>query len=180
MEFSLSSADAADRLSVLMQESGLDKPGRSKRRDKHSVYYKSRDRISDMLTAMDAGALVFDYLNSAIYKSLEWNERRAINMISGNINRSVIAAERQAAACRYLIENKRGALLTPELYETAILRVNNVNLSLSELADKVGITLANLSILKNNKAKAIRFSTLEAICRELDCEPGDIIKIERS
>lgn len=52
--------------------------------------------------------------------------------------------------------------------------------SLSELADRVGITLANLSILKNNKAKAIRFSTLEAICRELDCEPGDIIKIDRS
>ena len=53
-------------------------------------------------------------------------------------------------------------------------------ISLSELADRVGITLANLSILKNNKAKAIRFSTLEAICRELDCEPGDIIKINRS
>ncbi len=53
-------------------------------------------------------------------------------------------------------------------------------ISLSELAERVGITLANLSILKNNKAKAIRFSTLEAICRELDCEPGDIIAIERS
>lgn len=53
-------------------------------------------------------------------------------------------------------------------------------ITLSELADRVGITLANLSILKNNKAKAIRFSTLEAICRELNCEPGDIIKIERS
>lgn len=53
-------------------------------------------------------------------------------------------------------------------------------ISLSELAERVGITLANLSILKNNKAKAIRFSTLEAICRELECEPGDIIKIEGS
>ena len=53
-------------------------------------------------------------------------------------------------------------------------------ISLSELADRVGITLANLAILTNNKAKAIRFSTLEAICRELDCEPGDIIKIDRS
>lgn len=48
--------------------------------------------------------------------------------------------------------------------------------SLNELADKVGITNANLSILKNNKAKAIRFSTLEAICRELDCQPGDILE----
>ena len=43
-----------------------------------------------------------------------------------------------------------------------------------ELADKVGITPANLSILKNNKAKAVRFSTLEALCRALDCQPGDL------
>ena len=45
-----------------------------------------------------------------------------------------------------------------------------------ELADKVGITPANLSILKNNKAKAVRFSTLEALCRELDCESGDLLE----
>ena len=45
-----------------------------------------------------------------------------------------------------------------------------------ELAEKIGITQANLSILKTGKAKAIRFSTLEAICRALDCQPGDIIK----
>ncbi len=49
-------------------------------------------------------------------------------------------------------------------------------ISLGELADKVGITMANLSILKTGKAKAIRFSTLEAICRELDCTPGDILE----
>lgn len=47
---------------------------------------------------------------------------------------------------------------------------------LSELAGEVDITLANLSILKNNKAKAIRFSTLEAICKALDCQPGDIME----
>lgn len=45
-----------------------------------------------------------------------------------------------------------------------------------ELSEKIGITQANLSILKTGKAKAIRFSTLEAICRELNCQPGDIIK----
>ncbi len=49
-------------------------------------------------------------------------------------------------------------------------------MSLGELSDKVGITLANLSILKNNKAKAIRFSTLDAICRALDCKVEDIIE----
>lgn len=47
---------------------------------------------------------------------------------------------------------------------------------LTELSKEVGITMANLSILKNNKAKAIRFSTLEAICKALDCQPGDIIE----
>jgi putative transcriptional regulator len=49
-------------------------------------------------------------------------------------------------------------------------------IGLTELAAQVDITLANLSILKNNKAKAIRFNTLEAICRALDCQPGDILK----
>ena len=49
-------------------------------------------------------------------------------------------------------------------------------IGLTELAGKVGITLANLSILKNNKAKAIRLETLEAICQALDCQPGDILE----
>ena len=49
-------------------------------------------------------------------------------------------------------------------------------ISLNELSEKVGITLANLSVLKNNKAKAIRFSTLEAICKALDCRVEDIIE----
>ena len=48
--------------------------------------------------------------------------------------------------------------------------------SLSELAERIGITLANLSILKTNKARAIRFSTLESICRELNCQPKDILE----
>ncbi|TCO76909.1 helix-turn-helix domain-containing protein [Marinisporobacter balticus] len=49
-------------------------------------------------------------------------------------------------------------------------------ISLTDLAERVGITNANLSILKNNKAKAIRFTTLEAICKELDCQPGDLLE----
>jgi len=51
-------------------------------------------------------------------------------------------------------------------------------LSRRELAERVGITLPNLSILKTNKARAIRFSTLDAICRELDCQPGDLLEYE--
>ena len=49
-------------------------------------------------------------------------------------------------------------------------------ISLNELSEKVGITVSNLSILKTGKAKAIRFSTLDAICRELECQPGDILE----
>lgn len=49
-------------------------------------------------------------------------------------------------------------------------------ISVTELANEVDITMANLSILKNNKAKAVRFATLDAICRALDCQPGDILE----
>jgi len=52
-------------------------------------------------------------------------------------------------------------------------------MSVTELAEKVGITMANLSILKNEKAKAIRLSTLDAICRALDCQPGDILEYKK-
>lgn len=52
-------------------------------------------------------------------------------------------------------------------------------ISLTELAERVDITLANLSILKTNKARAVRFSTLEALCRELKCQPGDLLEFVR-
>lgn len=51
-------------------------------------------------------------------------------------------------------------------------------MSLTELADRVGVTVANLSILKTGKARAVRFSTLAALCRELDCQPGDLLAHE--
>lgn len=53
-------------------------------------------------------------------------------------------------------------------------------MSLNELSEKVGITLANLSILKNSKAKAVRLATLDAICKALDCQPGDILEYVES
>ena len=52
-------------------------------------------------------------------------------------------------------------------------------MSMTELSSRVGVTMANLSILKNGKAKAVRFSTLEAICRALDCQPGDLLIYEK-
>jgi putative transcriptional regulator len=51
-------------------------------------------------------------------------------------------------------------------------------MSLTELADRVGVTIANLSILKTGKARAVRFSTLDALCRELNCQPGDLLMFE--
>ena len=53
-------------------------------------------------------------------------------------------------------------------------------MSVTELAERVGITMANISVLKNGKAKAIRFSTLEAVCKALECQPGDILEYNRS
>ena len=53
-------------------------------------------------------------------------------------------------------------------------------MSVTELSEKVGITMANLSILKNGKAKAVRFSTLEAICEALECQPGDILEYRQA
>lgn len=52
-------------------------------------------------------------------------------------------------------------------------------MSVTELAQRIGITMANLSILKNGKAKAVRLSTLEAICKALDCQPGDILEYKK-
>ena len=53
-------------------------------------------------------------------------------------------------------------------------------LSLTELSDKVGLTMANLSVLKTGKAKAVRFTTLDALCKALDCQPGDILECRES
>lgn len=53
-------------------------------------------------------------------------------------------------------------------------------MSVTELSERIGITMANISILKTGKAKAIRFSTLEAICKELECQPGDILEYKNA
>lgn len=52
-------------------------------------------------------------------------------------------------------------------------------ITLTELAERIGITIANLSVLKTNKARAMRFSTLDALCRELECQPGDLLEYSR-
>lgn len=63
-----------------------------------------------------------------------------------------------------------------------IIRLDRVmadrKISLTELAERIGITMANLSLLKTGKVRAVRFSTLEALCRELDCQPGDLLEYD--
>ena len=66
--------------------------------------------------------------------------------------------------------------MIPMVWKGVYVMMAKRKMGLTELSDKVGITLANLSILKNNKARAIRFSTLDAICKALDCQPGDILE----
>lgn len=69
--------------------------------------------------------------------------------------------------------------MPPEEPHEIRIRLNHLlaerGMTLAELAERVGVTVVNLSILKNDRAKAIRFTTLSAICRELDCQPGDLL-----
>ena len=77
---------------------------------------------------------------------------------------------------RYRTENDMRACVTMAIIVNLDVMMAKRKMGLTELSDKVGITLANLSILKNNRARAIRFSTLDAICKVLDCQPGDILE----
>ena len=71
---------------------------------------------------------------------------------------------------------------TNQIYMAIIINIDVMlakrKMSVTELAESVGITMANISVLKNGKARAIRFSTLEAICKALECQPGDILEFK--
>lgn len=73
------------------------------------------------------------------------------------------------------IPNRKSQIIMPIIVNLDVEMAKN-KISLNELSERVGITPANLSILKTGKAKAIRFNTLEAICKELNCQPGDILE----
>lgn len=84
--------------------------------------------------------------------------------------------EQSAIKKKMILRYRRKTMMGIKINLDVIMAQKKVGLV--ELANRVDITPANLSILKNNKAKAIRFTTLEAICRELGCQPGDIIQYE--
>lgn len=135
MEFAFSDEARARRFASFMENNSLPRPGCSKRRNKTIVYYKSSEKICDTLSAMNVGSVLFEYINTGIYKDIENSERRATNCISGNINRAVVAGSKQRAACEYLLSLADEGLIESGLRTTAILRIDNPTATLVELAE---------------------------------------------
>jgi putative transcriptional regulator len=93
-----------------------------------------------------------------------------------------VRAARACGIC-HIDYSEKTATVTRHAIETSMAIIINIDvmlakrkMSVTELSDRVGITMANISVLKNGKAKAIRLSTLEAICKALECQPGDILE----
>ncbi len=136
MELSFSDAALGAEIRDLIERHGIARPGCSSRRDKTVVYYKSNEKMCDMLQAMSMGSILFEYINTSIYKDIENSERRATNCISGNINRAVVAGSRHIAACRFVLSLNQEDELDSSLRTTARLRIDNPTMSMSELAEK--------------------------------------------
>ena len=135
MEFSLSDETVARDLCAFFDSNMLPSPGCSARRNKHVVYFKSNDKICDILSAMKMESVLFEYINTGIYKGIGNSEHRATNCISGNINRAVVAGSKHRAACEFLFSIDNGDMLDSGMRTTALLRLNNPTMSLTELAE---------------------------------------------
>ena len=88
-------------------------------------------------------------------------------------------AELRQSGSRVLLVYGGGSIKRSGLYDAAMKILSDAGLSVTELSERVGITMANISILKNGKAKAIKIQTLDKICEALDCEPGDILEYRK-
>ncbi|MBO4972664.1 MAG: DNA-binding protein WhiA [Clostridia bacterium] len=135
MEFAFSDEDVARAFCDFFDQNSLPSPGCSARRNKYVVYFKSNDKICDVLSAMKVESILFEYINTGIFKGIGNSEHRATNCISGNINRAVVAGSRHRAACEYLLGIDDGAMLDSGMRTTALLRLNNPTMSLTELAE---------------------------------------------
>lgn len=135
VEFLLSQRERAERLSDFFEAVSLPHPGITARRKKTGLYYKSNDKLCDLLGGMALTTIMFSYLNSSALRSIEAGERRATNCISGNISRSVEANARQLADCAYMLDPEREVFLGDSgLRTTALLRVQNPDMTLGELS----------------------------------------------
>lgn len=135
MEFSFSNESTAEGFAAFLLQNSLPTPGMTTRRNKRIVYFKSNEKICDMLSAMGVGNILFEYINTGIYRDIGNSEHRATNCISGNINRAVIAGSRHRAACEYLINVVGEGNVDSGLVSTARLRIDNPTMSLTELAE---------------------------------------------
>jgi len=135
MEFSFGNEDIARAFVSFLEKNSLPTAGCAKRRNKFVVYFKSNEKICDMLSAMGVGNILFEYINTGIYRDIGNSEHRATNCISGNINRAVVAGSRHRAACEYVISHIGEGSLDSGLRTTALLRIDNPTMSLTELAE---------------------------------------------
>ena len=160
MEVSLSEANGAraEKLIDLFEECGFT-PKISKRNGKYSLYFKSNTTISDILSYSGAMKASFEVANTYIERDIRNNENRATNFVAKNISKTVEATQRQISAINKIISSNRFDMLSSELKETAVLRLENDDVSLSELAlmHEPPISKSGLN------------HRLEKICREADC-----------
>jgi putative transcriptional regulator len=109
------------------------------------------------------------------------------NLCQGNIDLAFVEDVRHISICKSisLFGNQSPVILDCPIrnflvaFQVSDVMLAKRKMSVTELAEKVGITMANISVLKNGKAKAIRFSTLEAICKALECQPGDVLEYRK-
>ncbi len=135
VEFLLSDRERAQRLSDFFEDVSLPRPGITARRKKTGLYFKSNDKLCDLLGAMSLTSTMFSYLNSSTLRSIAAGERRATNCISGNISRSVEANARQVADCVYMLDPEREVFLGDGgLRTSALLRVQNPDMTLGDLS----------------------------------------------
>ena len=133
LEFSFTTRQRADIVSALLSEH-VAEPSRIERGSRYALYYKSNSKISDLLSFIGALQASFDVTNTYIERDIRNNENRATNCVTRNISRSVGASRRHVDAINYLIKIDRLVSLGPDLEYTAMLRLNNDEASLTELA----------------------------------------------
>ena len=133
LEFSVRGEQRADRLCDLLTN-GVTAPGRVRRGEKYGLYYKSNVKIADVLYFIGAARASFDLTNVSIERDIRNNENRATNCVTRNISRTVGAASKHIEAIGFLQDAGKLDMLSPELAQTAHLRVEYDSASLSELA----------------------------------------------
>ncbi len=134
LEIKLPSDGRSEPLRILMAEAGYE-PGRTSRNGQDGLFFKSGNTIQEFLAYIGATSSVFDFFNAQIERSIRNDENRATNCVAENISRAIRTGAKQLAAIEYLEKHNLIAALPEELQFTARLRLNNPDITLSELAE---------------------------------------------